>query len=168
MSTERSDKLHENYQQAVEKFDYFVLAVTGALCTYISQVYKPAKIDVNPATLELLSLLLLVGAAVAGFRRVERTIQVTILNHRYLRTQEEKGALSAKANGGHLINESTGEIFSPGSVSQRIEEMSRSIPIIRTKLEAAISAAERSYKTRNALLFIGFCSLVASKVWSAY
>ncbi|MEZ5706341.1 MAG: hypothetical protein R3E56_14345 [Burkholderiaceae bacterium] len=55
MPTERSDKVYETYRQAVEKFDYFILGVTGALCAYISQVYKLAQVtevgwaEVGPA-----------------------------------------------------------------------------------------------------------------------
>lgn len=168
MPTERSDKVYETYRQAVEKFDYFILGVTGALCAYISQVYKPAQVGLNPGTLELLALLLLVAAAVAGFRRVESTIQVTLLNHRYLRAQEERGTLISKANGGHLVNESTGDILSPDMVAHQVQLASEAIPALSTQLDSARDAAERSYGTRNALLFMGFSALVAAKVWSAY
>lgn len=168
MSTERSDKVYETWRQAVEKFDYFILGVTGALCAYISQVYKPSQIGLNPGTLELLALLLLVASAVAGFRRVESTIQVTSLNHRYLRAQEERGVLISRANGGHLINESTGDILSPEVVAHQVQLATEAIPALRTQLESARNAAESSYSTRNGLLFVGFSALVAAKVWSAY
>jgi len=167
MPTERSDKVYETWRQAVEKFDYFILGITGALCAYISQVYKPAQIGLNPGTLELLALLLLVASAVAGFRRVESTIHVTSLNHRYLRAQEERGVLVSKS-GGHLINESTGDILSPDMVAHQIQVATEAIPRLRTQLESARNAAERSYGIRNGLLFVGFSALVAAKVWSAY
>ena len=41
MSTERSDKVHENWWQAAEKFDYFILGVTGALCAYTHRCISP-------------------------------------------------------------------------------------------------------------------------------
>ena len=168
MPTERSDKVYENWRQAVEKFDYFILGVTGALCAYISQVYKPSQIDLNPGTLELLALLLLVASAVTGFRRIESTIQVTLLNHRYLRAQEERGVLVSKANGGRLLNTSTGESLSPEMVAQQIQLATESITALRIQLESAGNAAKSSYSTRNGLLFFGFSALVAAKVWSAY
>ena len=164
MSIERSDKVYETWRQAVEKFDYFILGVTGALCAYISQVYKPAQVGLNPGTLELLALLLLVASAVAGFRRVENTIQVTSLNHRYLRAQEERGVLISKANSGYLINESTGDILSPDMVANQIQVATEVIPALRTQLDRARNAAESSYGIRNVLLFVGFSVLVASKV----
>jgi hypothetical protein len=168
MPTERSDKVYETWRQAVERFDYFVLGITGALCAYISQVYKPAQVGLNSGTLELLALLVLVASAVAGFRRVESTIQVTSLNHRYLRAQEERGVLISKANGGRLINESTGDILSPDMVAHKVQLATAAIPALRKQLENAQYAAERSYGIRNALLFVGFSALVAAKVWSAY
>jgi hypothetical protein len=168
MSTDRSDKVYETYQQAVQKFDYFVLGVTGALCAYISQVYKPAQIGLNPGTLELLALLLLVASAVAGFRRVENTTQVTSLNHQYLRAQEERGILTSMTNGGNLINESTGDILSPNMVAHKIQEATKAIPALRLRIENAQNEASRLYSVRNGLLFAGFSALVAAKVWSAY
>lgn len=168
MTTERSDKVFESWRQAAEKFDYFILGVTGALCAYISQVYKPAKLGLNPASLELFALVLLVGSAVAGFRRIENTIQVTSLNHRLLRANEERGILVSKASNGALINESTGDILSPHMVVQHIDTVTQSIPELRQQLKIARSAAEYSYRVRNALLFVGFSILVIAKVWSAY
>lgn len=168
MVTERSDKVFDNWRQATEKFDYFVVGVTGALCAYVSQTYKPAKLAVNPATLELCALVLLVLSVVAGFRRIERTIQVTLLNHRYLRASEEKGALTVKSSSGALVNESTGEIIPPHQVSENIAFLSRMAPEIRDRIEKAGASAHRWYKTRNWLLFLGFSALVFAKVWSAY
>ena len=98
----------------------------------------------------------------------ENTIQVTSLNHRYLRAQEERGVLISKSNGGPLINESTGDILSPDMVAHKVQLATAAIPALRTQLESAQDAAKRSYGIRNSLLFVGFSALVASKVWSAY
>lgn len=168
MTTERSDNVFEKWRQATEKFDYFILGVNGALCAYISQTYKPERLGTNPGTVELLALLLLVLAAVAGFRRIERTTQVTLLNHRLLRAQEEKGVLVAKSGGGPLINESTGDILYPQMIAEHIEYLSNIGPEIRDKITKAGSSAHRWYHFRNWLLFLGFSALLAAKVYSAY
>jgi hypothetical protein len=168
MTTERSDKVFDSWRQAAEKFDYFILGVTGALCAYISQVYKPARLGLNPDTLELLALILLVCSAIVGFRRIERSIEVTLLNHRLLRTNEERGALVSKAQSGPLVNESTGDILSPQMVQQHIQEISAAIPNLRIQAERASTAASRAYHLRNWLILIGFGALMYAKVWSAY
>ena len=168
MTTERSDKVFENWRQATEKFDYFVLGVTGALCAYISQTYKPVKLGMNPATLELAALFLLILAAIAGFRRIERTVEVTLLNHKLLRTSEEKGALVSKPGPGALVNESTGDVLYPHMVAEHIAFLSRVGPDIRDKIEQAGNSAYLWYRLRNWLILSGFAALLSAKVWSAY
>ena len=168
MTTERSDKVFDNWRQATEKFDYFVLGVTGALCAYISQAYKPTKLGFNPDTLELLALILLVCSAIVGFRRIERSIEVTLLNHRLLRANEERGVLVSKAQSGPLVNESTGDILSPQMVQQHIQEISAAMPKLRNQVDLASAAASRAYHTRNWLILVGFGVLMFAKVWSAY
>ena len=69
-------------------------------------------------TLELLALVLLVCSAIAGYRRIERSIEVTLLKHRLLRANEKRGALVSKAQSGPLVNESTRHILSPQIAQQ--------------------------------------------------
>ena len=84
MSTARSDGVYEKWRESTEKFDYFILGVLGALCAYISQTYKAERLGLNPGTLDLLALLVLVLAAVFGFRRIEAVNQGSLINHRIL------------------------------------------------------------------------------------
>ncbi len=168
MTTERSDRVYEKWHQATERFDYFILGVNGALCAYISQTYKPEKLGINPGTVELLALLLLILAAIAGFRRIERTIQATLLNHQLLRKQEQKGSLVAKSGVCTLVNESTGDILSPPEIAKNIENLSNIAQEIYDKIRKVKSSAYRWYHIRNWLLFLGFSALLGAKVYSAY
>lgn len=167
MTTERSDKVYENWRAATEKFDYFVLGLTGALCAYISQTFHPARIGFDPGTLELVSLIVLALSAVAGFRRIELTIGLNRINHQLLRAKEERGALSV-AGPGPVINESTGDIYSPHQVRAHIQAKSEEIPALAARVEFLGKRADAAYRVRNRLIFMGFCSLLFAKVWSAY
>lgn len=169
MTTERSDKVYENWRQAAERFDYFVLGVTGALCAYLAQSYKPAKLGYNPGSLELLALMVLVFAAVAGFRRVEQTIVLSRLNHIFLRRNEERGVLTARSAAGQpIVNESTGEIVAPHQIPARIDALSKDLPAMQSKIDQVANSAHRWYGVRNWLILAGFALLVGAKVWSAY
>ena len=99
MTTERSDKLRTTWRDSTEKFDYFILGVTGALCAFISQTYKPAKIGVNAGTLEVVALLILVLAVVASFRRLEKSLLTTATNHQELHAYEARGVYRARVRG---------------------------------------------------------------------
>lgn len=169
MPTERSDKLHADLRSSAEKFDYFILGVICALCAFIGQGYRPARIGVNPAALELIALLIFVLAVVAGFRRVEQTLMATALNHRELHAFEARGGMVTKMkNGQTLINEATGQTFSPAQAAARVEELTKTIRATQPILEAAKSAAHRHYKSRNSLALGGFLLLITARVWSAY
>lgn len=170
MSTERSDQILTTWHTSTEKFDYFVLGVVGALCAFIGQGYRPVKLGLNPGTLELVSLLILVLAVVEGFRRIEQTLLVTSINHQRLHAYEVKGGLVSKMlqGGDMLINEATGQIFNQNQAKKRVDEQTRIIQEIKPHLEAAKSAAFRHYRSRNALTLFGFLLLLTARVWSAY
>jgi len=74
MSIQKVEKAFDYWRQSTEKFDYFVLGLSGALCAYISQTYTPTILGRNPGTLELMALCMFVAAVVAGFKRIEGTI----------------------------------------------------------------------------------------------
>ncbi len=167
MTIERSDKVYESWRQASEKFDYFVLGLTGALCAYISQQYVPSKLSINPGTLELLALLILVFAAIVGFFRIEKTMVLSRLNHQYLRAKEERGSLMS-AGPGTLMNHATGDVFTPDKVQELIQEKSIQIPIMHSHIEQVGDTAQRAYHVRNWSILIGFLMLLVAKVWSAY
>lgn len=169
MATDRSDKLHSDWRASTEKFDYFILGVICALCAFIAQGYRPAKLGVNPAALELIALLTLVLAVVAGFRRIEQTLMVTVLNHRQLHAFEARGGMVVKMQDGRtLINEATGQFFTPEQAARRVEELTKTIQATEPALEAAKAAAQRQYKIRNSLALAGFLFLLAARVWFAY
>jgi hypothetical protein len=169
MPTDRSDKLHADWKASTEKFDYFILGVVCALCAFIAQGYKPAKLGINPSTLEFVALLVFVLAVVAGFRRIERTLQVTLLNHQVLHAYEARGGMVSKMSEGRtLINEATGQLFSPEQAQARVAELTKSIQELKPLLESAKARAHVYYTRRNGLSLTAFLLLLSARVWSAY
>jgi hypothetical protein len=169
MATDRSDKLHADWRASTEKFDYFVLGVVGAICAFIAQGYRPSRLGLNPSTLELVALLGLVLAVVAGFRRIEQTLLVIALNQRELHANEARGGMITKMQDGRtLINEATGQFFNQEQAAKRVAQLARTIEETQPALEAAKVSALHHYKRRNALTLIGFLLLLAARVWSAY
>lgn len=169
MATDRSDKLHAEWRASTEKFDYFMLGILGTLCAFIGQGYKPSKLGFNPASLELIALLALVSAVIFGFRRIEQTLLVTVLNQRELHAHEARGGMVAKMQDGrYLINEATGQVFTQEQATRRIVELTDTIQRTRPALESAKSAAHKYYGWRNRLALAGFGLLIVARVCSAY
>ncbi len=168
MATKRSDGLYESWRSSTEKFDYFVLGVLGALCAYISQNYRPERIGINPGTLELIALLVLVLGVFFGFRRVEATNQSLHINHNLLHSYERRGNLSEVLEKGMGINRETGEIYTPEFAKSEISTLNVKIQKIEPMLKGSQSKAKRYYKLRNHSMFIGFILLLLAKLYSAY
>lgn len=169
MPTDRSDKLYASWKESTEKFDYFILGIICAMCAFISQTYKPAQLGINAGTLDLLALLVLVLAAVAGFRRIERTLLATMINHRELHAYEARGGMVAKMSEGNtLINEATGHIYTPDIATRRVAELTQTIEQLKLEKTPIQAAAFQSYRLRNGLMLVGFLMLLTARVWSAY
>ena len=168
MGTKRSDSVFEYYRSASEKFDYFIVGLTGTLCAYISQTFSVKPISLSPQTLELAALLVLVMSVVAGFKRIELSLMAARYNAHTLRVQEQKGQLVSKYQGGDLVNSSTGEVLSPLAVQTKIQVLSEVLPDFEKSMNKCAVWAGRWYHIRNWLLMVGFFMLVASRVWSAY
>jgi hypothetical protein len=168
MTTERSDALYKSWRESTEKFDYFMLGILGALCAYLTQGYKPDRIGLNPGTVEFVALLVLVLAAVLGFRRIEATNQATIINQRVLHANERRGVLTAIMHNGPKFNIQTGQSYSPEYAASQMPVLNSQIQSLEAQLERAEGKAFVSYRGRNVLTLVGFMLLLAGKIYSAY
>jgi hypothetical protein len=164
----RSLKTFEHYRDASQRFDYLVTGAVGALCAYIAQTYIPQKLGLNSNTLELVSLLVLVASAVAGFKRIEYTITLHKLNFRFLDRGEVRGHLIANTNGETFINIHSGDIITPEYASQLISKVDKELPEIDKNIKKYGILSSRAYKVRNYALLIGFLLLLLSRVLKPY
>jgi hypothetical protein len=167
MTTERSDKLYEAARDAQQKFDYFMLGVIGAVCAFIGQSFRPQQLGLNPSSLELLAVLTLFGAGVAGFKRIEATNRVVKMNSGYLRFQELRGAI-VSSQGAPFINTATGRVYSHQDAASEVAALDSVIPKAKADLDKAGDDSLSAYKWRNRLLVAGFILFIGSRVWSGY
>lgn len=168
MSTSRSDGVYEKWRESTEKFDYFVLGVLGALCAYVSQTYKAERLGLNPGTLDLLALLVLVLAAVFGFRRIEEVNLATRINQRILHANERRGVLVSVMQNGPGINTQTGQTYTPEYAASQVPQLTKQIKQLEPELEVAQENAQGYYRLRNAFTLVGFLMLVSAKLYAAY
>jgi len=166
--TDRSIIAYEHYRDASQRFEYFILSVSGALCAYIGQNLTPQKIGLTPYTLEVFSLFLLVGSVFVGFKRIEKLILFHRLNHTLLSLSEQRGQLLTNFKGGSLVNALSGETFSAEGVTRRLSELEQAIPARENELDQVALRGNFYYKMRNRLLGAGFLGLLVSKILTPY
>lgn len=169
MATERSDKAYDYWRDASLRFDYFVTALTGALTAYVGQTIKPHRIGLNPESLELLALLLLVCSVVAGLKHIETGVEAFRAMHLRLYHQEVRGALvEASTKPGLLFNRSTGDMLSPSSIAAGVRQHGDAADDVESRLKKISCSSARYYKLRNRLLLAGFLLLITARILPAY
>lgn len=169
MATDRSDKAYDYWRDASLRFDYFVTGLTGALTAYVGQTIKPHRIGLNPESLELLALLLLVGSVVAGLKHIESGVEAFRAMHSRLYHYELRGALvEAATKSGVLFNRATGDMVDQRAAAYEAQLHGEAAQKVESNLEKIGKASVRYYKLRNRLLFVGFLLLVAGRILPAY
>jgi len=164
MSTERSDRVHAQYLEALQKFDYFVAGLSLALVGYLGQAFQPTEIGWNSATIELLSIVLLLISAISGLKRIETNVTLLGVSHLRLYAQEVAGtAASAAATGGAAVNTSTGDFLSPDQLARDAQEHHAGAEIAKKKLDELTTKTMRWYRVRNTCLIGGLGLLVIAR-----
>lgn len=165
MTTERSDTLYDAWLSGTQKFDYFVAGVALALVGYLGATFRLSTTFTTLQVLEAAALVMLLGAAYAGLKRIEKTIAVVGSNYRSLRDLEGAGALtSAAMRGGAVHNQSTGEILGPDEIMQRLYAHKVGADAARETTKELADSSGFWYRVRNKLLIGGLIVLVAARL----
>jgi len=169
MPTDRSDKAYEYWREASQRFDYFITGLTGALTAYMGQTIKPHQIGLNPESLELLAIMILIGSLITGFKRIETTITIFKVMHDRLYNEEARGSLlTASQQGTAVINEASGDIIQPNEVQTLSKIHQTRAETAQEKLNVLTASSKKYYDWRNWLLILGFFLLVAARILPAY
>jgi hypothetical protein len=158
---------YENWRSTSDKFDYFVLGLTTAVCAYISEHLEPQRIAFAPNTLEILALIILLISVFYGFRRLEKSIVVHSVTHQ-LWEREELLQKTHTNQSIQMVDPKSGKILSDQEAKRSISEVENSVTDGKIGRDKAAKQAADAYSWRNRLLFLGVAALLASKIWSAY
>jgi hypothetical protein len=84
------------FQQAREgaqRFEYFLLGISLALCAYEGKTLAPQKLGLNAYTIEVLAVLLIIVSVIFGFKHIQMMIAMSSLNHEILTRQGKRSRL---------------------------------------------------------------------------
>ena len=171
MAGDNRSLIESGYYQGLQRFEYFIVGVSLALCAYVGYTLHPEKLTFLSAyTIEVVSLALLVVSAGVGLKRLESLVQTSRLNGQLLDAIEKRGAvMTAKPfSEGFIIVKYPGRLLTTEAAANWVRELNDKIRILHHMIETETTRAERLYKWRNRLLLIGFCGLVLSKVLTPY
>jgi hypothetical protein len=171
MAGDNRSLIESGYYQGLQRFEYFIVGVSLALCAYVGYTLRPEKLTFLSAyTIEVVSLALLILSAGVGLKRIESLVQTSRLNGQLLDAIEKRGAvMTAKPNfEGLIVVRYPGRLLTSEAAANWVRELNDKIPVLHHLIEKETTRAERLYKWRNRMLLIGFCSLVLSKVLTPY
>lgn len=164
MTTERSLMAFEHYREAEQKFNYFITGLTVTLFAFLAKDFSPQALG-RPEYAEILALILLLMSIYFGFKRIDITILVFQLNHKYLDAQEKLDKLRSNFDGSPLaIN---GKPTSPSEVLSIGEDLT----LLSNGATDAIKRCQKRSKTyydyRSLFLIWGFIAVVVARVLRA-
>ena|SRR5437870_3072905 len=169
MSEKRSLIVFEHYREGEQRFEYFITGVSTALCAYVGQTLQPQKFGLNPYTLEVLSVGLIVASIVLSFIRIQRGIFLHQLNHDRLHMAEVRGELVLSSlEGRPFINKLTGDVITPVHAQEQITHIEQALPIREKQIKRVQATVLKLYRWRNWLLLCGFVGLFVSKILVPY
>ena len=166
--TERSLIAFEHAREASQRFEYFVLGVSVALCGYIGQTLKPQKLGLSPQTLEIASLLLLIASVVIGFIRIDQSVRILKMNQHLLDLSEKRRRLLDALDGKPLRDAATGALFKPEEALAMIPGYTKQIGMQEQAMENVKAKQLFLFHWRNGLLGSGFIALITAKVLASY
>src|SRR5262249_46501083 len=96
MAGDNRSLIDSGYYQGLQRFEYFIVGVSLALCAYVGHTLHPEKVTfLSPYTIEVVSLALLIFSAGVGLKRIELLVQTSRLNGQLLDSIEKRGAVMA-------------------------------------------------------------------------
>jgi hypothetical protein len=171
MAGDNRSLIESGYYQGLQRFEYFIVGVSLALCAYVGHTLQPEKLTLLSAyTIEVVSLALLILSVGVGLKRIESLVQTSRFNGQLLDAIEKRGAvMTAKPNfEGLIIVKYPGRLLTSEAAANWVRELNDKIPVLHHLIEKETIRAEKLYKWRNRLLLTGFCGLVLSKVLTPY
>lgn len=159
------------YRESLRRFEYFIVAVSLALCAYVGHTLHAEKFTFLSAyTIEAVSLGLLILSTGTGLRRIQSLIQISRWNGHLLDAIEKRGAVMVeKPNSeGLIVVKYPGRLLTIEGAANWVGELNDRIPVLHHMIEKETTRADSLYKWRNRLLLIGVCGLVLSKVLAPY
>jgi hypothetical protein len=156
------------WNEAAQKFDYFMAGLVGAIVAFIGQSFVPHRLGFNPSTLEILSLVLLIASFWCAIKRIETYTDFLRLTLQRDHLEDKAIQLRADSPIGVLKQIDTGEPVSPNKRKELERENISLANVAHEELESKASKAARYYSIRNYLIIAGFVLLLISRVSSAY
>jgi|GEM_PF-1034553 len=161
---------------SVEKFDYFVCSVAGALFAYVGQNYTPHKFDSTYSTLMPLALVYLILSFVFVCRRIYLANIGKKLNKEFVKEHEDCkhltettiDAYNASATPVAPRDKISGKVVTIEFLAERRDKKLAFKSELERKSRLKFKWANYHEHFRDVSLILGFILILAAKVFQPY
>jgi hypothetical protein len=162
--------LFERTHKALEKFDYYLCTVAGALFAYIVQTSTSHRLDNFFSIFQTVSLLLLAASFCCGIKRIQTANMVTRLDYEYLEAREilEKMTAALRAGVSHYENDTTGEVVPRELIESKRKDLVSDMAEKNSHVPTRKKWARRLGMAQFYFLLFGFLIILLAKVLQPY
>lgn len=160
---------------AVEKYDYFVCGVAGALFAYVGQNYTPQKFETIYSFLTPLALIFLTSSFIFGSQRIYLANLGIKLNKQFIKEHEDCIHITqqlneiAKAKVPSIITDKvSGQVITVEFLTERRTNKLAAKSELERISRSKFKWANRFEHCRDICLLIGFALIIASKAIQPY
>ena len=168
VAAQRTPAAYEEYRQAAQRFEYFILGISVALIAFVGKTLEPQKLGFSAYTLEVVAVAILVASTIIGFIKVRQMVFLSQCNQEKLHLEERSGILLSTIQSGPFLNALSGEYWTEADVKKEVTNISKVLPHRIQQLEQISSRIGTLDRWRNALLLCGFVCLLAAKILQPY
>jgi hypothetical protein len=172
---EISKAIYTRESTSVEKFDYFVCSVAGALFAYVGQTYTPHKLDTSFSMLMPVALAYLTLCFFFAFRRIQLANIGIKLNKDVIKENqdcihitEQLNAHAASKVPVKIIDSATGKDTTPKLLSERRDKKLAKMKEMEKLARRKIKWANSFEYFRDICLLLAFLMIIAAKILQPY
>ena len=145
MAGDNRSLIESGYYQGLQRFEYFIVGVSLALCAYVGYTLHPEKLAFLSAyTIEVVSLALLILSTGVGLKRIESLVQTSRLNGQLQDAIEKRGAVMATKpdSEGLIVVKYPGRLLTSEAAANWVRELNDKIRILHHMIETETTRAE--------------------------
>lgn len=161
---ERSLIAGKESRAAEQKFEYFVVGLSLALCAYAGEHTDPRILGPTGTAVQFGALVCIVVSIVFGFLRLQSFVLIKRLNFEILHWGEQLGQMmESVSNGKPVFNRSTGDFWTIEQLKKETDNIPTTLRERDVQLRKELSKFEAHYHWRNIFGLVGFVGLVTAK-----
>ncbi len=169
--TDELKATYEHWKEAAQKLDYFLVGLSAAIVSFEVRDFHPDVIGMNPGTVELTGITLILASMAFGLRRLRAFVSYLSRNHSRLilelDVERREAALAAYDRVEVVSDLKTGAPISREYIMEEVQRGRSLIDKERGEWSANARRLQRYHDGMSWCLVLGLLLIIGARVWKA-